>query len=42
MAQFADQLQNIGASYVRHPVLEATSLEGASDFSFSFNSNNPT
>ena len=32
MAQFADQLQMIGASYIGHPVVDATGLEGAWDF----------
>lgn len=36
MAQFVDQLQIIAGTYVRYPVLDATKLEGAWDFSFSF------
>jgi uncharacterized protein (TIGR03435 family) len=36
MAQFADQLQIIAAQYVRYPVLDATGLDGAWDFSFTF------
>jgi uncharacterized protein (TIGR03435 family) len=40
MAQFADQLQIIAASYLRRPVVEATGLEGAWDFSFTFTSIN--
>jgi len=36
MAQFADQLQMIGGSYTSHPVVDATGLEGAWDFTLSF------
>jgi uncharacterized protein (TIGR03435 family) len=36
MAQFADQLQTIAGPYVVHPVVDATGLEGAWDFSLSF------
>jgi uncharacterized protein (TIGR03435 family) len=36
MAQFADQLQVIGASYISHPVVNATGLEGGWDFTLSF------
>src|SRR5262249_5957103 len=36
MAQFADQLQLIGGSYIRYPVTEATGIEGAWDFTFTF------
>ena len=36
MAQFADQLQMIAGAYVRYPVLDATGIIGAWDFTFSF------
>lgn len=36
MAQFADQLQSIGGSYLFYPVVDATGLEGAWDFTLSF------
>jgi uncharacterized protein (TIGR03435 family) len=36
MAQFADQLQTIAGPYVVHPVVDATGLEGAWDFTVSF------
>ena len=36
MAQFADQLQMIAGPYVRYPVLDATGIIGAWDFTFSF------
>jgi uncharacterized protein (TIGR03435 family) len=36
MAQFADQLQSIAGPYVRYPVLDATGLDGAWDFTFNF------
>jgi uncharacterized protein (TIGR03435 family) len=36
MAQFAEQLQTIAGTYLHYPVLDATGLEGAWDFSFSF------
>jgi uncharacterized protein (TIGR03435 family) len=36
MAQFADQLQMIAASYLAYPVVDATGLEGAWDFALSF------
>jgi uncharacterized protein (TIGR03435 family) len=42
MAQFADQLQIIASNYIRHPVVDATGLEGAWDFSFNFSAINPT
>ena len=41
MAQFADQLQAIAGSYVVHPVVDATGLEGAWDFTLSFSPINP-
>jgi len=41
MAQFADQLQTIGAAYVAYPVADATGLEGAWDFTLSFSPINP-
>jgi uncharacterized protein (TIGR03435 family) len=41
MAQFADQLQMIASSYIRYPVVDASSLEGAWDFSFTFTPINP-
>lgn len=37
MAQFADQLQSIAGNFFSHPVADATGLEGAWDFSFTFN-----
>jgi uncharacterized protein (TIGR03435 family) len=42
MAQFADQLQIIAGSYIRYPVLNATGLEGAWDFNFTFSPISPT
>jgi len=36
MAQFAEQLQIIGAAYIAHPVVDATGLEGGWDFTLSF------
>jgi len=42
MAQFAGQLQIIASSYIRHPVVDATGLEGAWDFSFNFSAINPS
>jgi uncharacterized protein (TIGR03435 family) len=36
MAQFADQLQLLAGPYVHYPVLDATSLEGGWDFSFTY------
>ena len=36
MAQFADQLKTIAGTYVVHPVVDATGLEGAWDFTLSF------
>jgi uncharacterized protein (TIGR03435 family) len=36
MAQFAEQLQNIAPAYFYYPVLDATGLDGAWDFSFTF------
>jgi uncharacterized protein (TIGR03435 family) len=36
MAQFADLLPNLANGYVRTPVLDATGLEGAYDFTISF------
>jgi uncharacterized protein (TIGR03435 family) len=42
MAQFVDQLQAlVPASYIRYPVLDATGIEGAWDFSFTFSPINP-
>ena len=41
MAQFADQLQIIGSSYLTYPVVDATGLEGAWDFTLSFSPINP-
>jgi uncharacterized protein (TIGR03435 family) len=41
MAQFADQLQLIAGSYVTYPVVDATGLEGAWDFTLSFSPINP-
>jgi uncharacterized protein (TIGR03435 family) len=38
MTQFADQLQSIGPGpYVHYPVVDATGIEGAWNFSFTFN-----
>lgn len=42
MAQFADQLQMIGAAYISHPVVNATGLEGVWDFTLSFSPIPPT
>jgi uncharacterized protein (TIGR03435 family) len=36
MAQFADLLQKIASGYIHSPVLDATGLEGAYDFTLSF------
>ena len=36
MAQFAEQLQNIAPGYIHSPVLDATGLEGAYDFTAEF------
>jgi uncharacterized protein (TIGR03435 family) len=36
MAQFADLLQKIAPGYIRSPVLDATGLDGAWDFTLSF------
>ena len=36
MAQFAERLQRIATSYLRYPVLDATGIEGAWDFSLTF------
>jgi len=36
MAQFAEQLQNIAPGYIHSPVLDATGLEGAWDFTLNF------
>jgi len=36
MAQFADLLQKIASGYIHSPVLDATGLEGAWDFTLSF------
>jgi uncharacterized protein (TIGR03435 family) len=36
MAQFADQLQTIAGPYLAYPVVDATGLEGAWDFTLSF------
>jgi uncharacterized protein (TIGR03435 family) len=36
MEQFAAQLQNIAPGYIHSPVLDATGLEGAYDFTLSF------
>jgi uncharacterized protein (TIGR03435 family) len=42
MAQFVDQLQTLaGSTYIRYPVLDATGIEGAWDFSFTFSPINP-
>ena len=41
MVQFADQLQTIGSSYLTYPVVDATGLEGAWDFTLSFSPINP-
>ncbi len=41
MAQFAEQLQTTASSYIRHPVVDATGLDGAWDFSFTFTAINP-
>ena len=36
MAQFAEQLETIAPNYLRYPVLDASGLEGAWDFTLSF------
>ena len=36
MPQFADQLQILAGTYVSYPVVDATSLEGAWDFTLSY------
>jgi uncharacterized protein (TIGR03435 family) len=36
MAQFADQLQRIAPGYIHTPVVDATELDGAWDFTLSF------
>ena len=36
MAQFAEQLQIIASGYIHTPVLDATGLDGAWDFTISF------
>ncbi|HEV8393544.1 MAG TPA: TIGR03435 family protein [Vicinamibacterales bacterium] len=41
MAQFADQLQTIAASYIAYPVVDATGLDGAWDFTLSFSPIDP-
>jgi uncharacterized protein (TIGR03435 family) len=41
MAQFADQLQSLAGSYTPYPVVDATGLEGAWDFTLSFSPINP-
>jgi uncharacterized protein (TIGR03435 family) len=41
MAQFAEQLQTIASSYIRYPVVDATGLAEAWDFSFTFTAINP-
>lgn len=41
MAEFANYLQVLAASYIRYPVLDATGLEGAWDFSFTYTAVNP-
>jgi uncharacterized protein (TIGR03435 family) len=40
MAQFADLLQKIAPGYIHSPVLDATGLEGAWDFTLSFSGSN--
>jgi uncharacterized protein (TIGR03435 family) len=41
MAQFAEQLQFVAGSYMPYPVVDATGLEGAWDFTLSFSPINP-
>lgn len=36
MAQFADRLPSLASGYIRTPVLDATGIEGAYDFTFNF------
>jgi uncharacterized protein (TIGR03435 family) len=36
MAQFAERLQGVARSYIRYPVLDATGIEGAWDFTLVF------
>ena len=40
MAQFAEQLQTLAPDYFYYPVLDATGIEGAWDFTLSFSSAN--
>jgi uncharacterized protein (TIGR03435 family) len=41
MAQFVEQLQRIAPSYIRYPVLDATGIDGAWDFTLTFSAVNP-
>jgi len=41
MAQFASQLQVIGGTFVRYPVVDGTGIDGAWDFTFTFSPINP-
>ena len=41
MAQFVDQLQTIAGSYITYPVVDATGLDGAWDFTLSFSPISP-
>jgi len=41
MAQFVEQLQDIAPAYIRHPVLDATGIEGAWDFTLTFDRRAP-
>jgi uncharacterized protein (TIGR03435 family) len=36
MEQFANRLQDVARSYIRHPVVDATGLQGAWDFTLTF------
>jgi uncharacterized protein (TIGR03435 family) len=41
MAQFAERLQTIAPSYLRYPVLDASGIEGAWDFTLTFSAVDP-
>jgi uncharacterized protein (TIGR03435 family) len=41
MAQFAERLQTIAPSYLRYPVLDASGIEGAWDFTLTFSGVDP-
>jgi uncharacterized protein (TIGR03435 family) len=41
MAQFVEQLQSIAPTYISYPVLDATRIDGAWDFTLTFSAVNP-